>query len=239
MEEKTETRGLHPRQRIMQVLTNVYMDLFNERKKQFESLGDGRRAQSQIGRNYSSILLVFGDSDLVLDVSEGLSLGREVQARMGLKEEQNTMSIYRKDVKDYLENLMRKREDLEEGKKEVDGALVADDKGRILLNQGTILLPIDREKIRRYRTKGRIPTGAATNALLSISTEEGVWSYKVSFNDIGSPVQEYNDAYTERKLVVIPRQTQPDRMEMVHFKGTEETDKIPIQEYDWSSSPPQ
>ncbi len=200
-------RKLKPRQKVMKTLVEVSMDLY--------------------GDTFSDLLLTLNNPERVLYQSEGLSTGREICLRMGipLENERQTesikLSIYDDNATDAFKNMITELGEREE----VDGALVLDDNGIILIGEGSRHIFYDRRTSRklRERRKGRPPAGTGRKALLGISMEPRVYGFLLS----------EKGRVFECRAGFFRRIYYPKTGEIIHYKKGEETGRFPVESYDW------
>ncbi len=115
---------------------------------------------------YNDLLFTVNNLQGVLDNSNIMHDGRQLRQRMGIADNE-TLTLYRNDIIRYLMILAEKKE----GKKEVDGAIIVDERGKLRLEYGTreiMSSPQIEAKLKKMR--GRMVSGTGRRALQRIST---------------------------------------------------------------------
>jgi len=148
-------------------------------RKAFEILCDiAETSYSKKGENdYSHLLLTINNYQAVLDNSEIMYDGRQLRQRFGLGEI-DSLTLYDDRIIQCLMTLAERKE----GKKEVDGAIIIDGKGKLLLEYGTREIMSSPEMVAKVKGKGRTASGTGRRALQRISAFPNVNGLMMSSN---------------------------------------------------------
>lgn len=128
--------------------------------------------------DYSHLLLTINNYQAVLDNSEIMYDGRQLRQRFGLGE-LDSLTLYDDRIIKYLMTLAEKKE----SRKEVDGAIIIDGKGKLLLEYGTREIMSSPEMVAKVKGKGRIASGTGRRAMQRVSTLPGVNGFMMSNNN--------------------------------------------------------